>query len=166
MRRFVITLSAVAALVLLPAHAAWGESSDLTPGVSPEEQSVASSSSQEPFAVGGGSLAGRETSFAFSARLAKKGESASGHAVIRDPVDGDAQGHLCPAIEIDTLGTLRFWIEVDHGSGTLGLFPFLEITATDGVPDSLAVRGASACTFPGTFGFDAPVGRGTILIKP
>lgn len=166
MRRFVIQLSAVAVLVLMPAHAAWAESVDLTPGISPEEQSLALSSGPEPFAVGGGTLAGRETSFAFSARLAKEGKFASGYAVIRDAADGDAQGHLCPAISIETLGTLRFWIEVEHGSGTLGLFPFLEITATDGVPDSLVVRGASACTFPGTFGFDAPVDRGNIVIKP
>ena len=62
MRRFVITLGAIAVLVLLPAQAAWA--GDL-------------------FAVGNGTLAGRETSFSFSVHLSPSG--GSGHAVIVPP---------------------------------------------------------------------------------
>jgi hypothetical protein len=152
--------------------ATWAKSFGLTPNVSPEEQALFSSSGPSPFAVGNGTLAVRETSFDFSAHLDPKG--GSGYAVIKDPTDGDAQGHVCPGIVIESPGTVQFWIEVEKGDGTLGLFPFIKITATDSgerprtgaVPDSLVVQGASACTFPGTFGFGGPVDRGNIVVKP
>ena len=160
------------ALALVSAQVASAESFDLTPGVFPEEEFAALSSNGQRFAVGGGTLAVRGTNFAFSAHLDPNGPA--GYAVVKDPTDGEAQGHVCPAGMIFLPGSVaQFWIRVEKGTGTLGLFPFLQFTAADNggepptgvVADSLVVQGASACTFPGTFGFGAPVDQGNIIVN-
>jgi hypothetical protein len=174
MKKLAVLVSLAVVLALVPAQAASANLDvlDSSAGAFPEDEFAALSSGGHRFAAGGGSLAVRGTNFAFSAHLGPDGPS--GYAVVNDPTDGEAQGHVCPAGMIFLPGAVaQFWIQVEKGSGTLGLFPFLQVTAADNggkpptgaVPDSLVVQGASACTFPGTFGFGAPVDQGNIVVN-
>ena len=149
MRRLAALFAPAAALGLLPAQAASAETLKLTAGVFPTEQLTALSSSDDPFAVGGGTTGPVEgelegVHFAFSGHcksatgVCEPGSgTASGYAVVSDPVRGKAQGHVC-AMEV--VGPLPapfvgnfagIGVVVEKGSGFLGSFPYLVVEAVD-----------------------------------
>jgi hypothetical protein len=155
----------------------------LAVGMSPATASANS------FAVGGGTVGSgfppefdlSGSHFAFSAHCkSATGEcppgsgTASGHAVVRHPVLGKAQGHVCAFQALGSafgFSAASFAIVVEGGSGTLASFPFLSFVAADfgppsGPPDALGVRPAEECDLigaPSAFGF--PLVQGNIVVK-
>lgn len=146
------------------------------------------SASAEVFAVGGGTVAsdpGFELSgshFAFSAHCKAADCSpsgfatGSGYAVVRHPVFGKAQGHVCAfqALGGASFGfsAASFVIVVEGGSGPLASAPFLAFIAFDTGPPSGPVRdalgllpeeGCDPIGAPG--GFGAPLVQGNIVVK-
>ena len=127
------------ALVLLPAQAASADlvdlvpTGDLTAGVFPQDQFSTLSSSGDPFAVGGGTAS--TTKFAFSAHCKNASVvcpsgTASGYAVVKDPVFGDVQGNVICYRAFGT-GRAVFEIEEKKGSGFLGSGLFVTFAVTD-----------------------------------
>jgi hypothetical protein len=147
--------SLVAVFALLPAQAASADILNLSAGVFPDDQLAALSATGDPFAVGGGTVG--ITHFAFSAHCksatgvcpADSG-TASGYAVVSDPLKGEAQGHVCEYRAYPDQA--HFWVVVEKGSGTLGSFPVLAFIASDfggeppnGGPDELIISGGPFC---------------------
>jgi hypothetical protein len=138
--------------------------------------------SAEVFAAGGGtvgSVAGFDLSgshFAFSAHCKAAdcsppgAETVSGHAVVRHPVLGKAQGHVCAfqALGGEDFGfsAASFAIVVEGGSGPLASAPFLAFVAFDGSPDGLGIFPREECGLIGApSAFGAPLVRGNIVVK-
>ena len=133
MKKVLASLVLAAMVALLPAQAASADIIDLTAGVFPDDQLAALSSTGDPFAVGGGSA--DTLHFAFSAHC--KGAAglcpppdASGYAVVRDPVLGEAQGHVV-CYRQTASNQAVFYIETTRGSGFFGSRPLLGIYAAD-----------------------------------
>jgi hypothetical protein len=168
--------SLVSVLVLLPAQAASADILNLSPGVFPDDQLAALSSTGDPFAVGGGSAG--TLHFAFSAHCSAANcfglatTDISGYAMVSDPTLGEAQGHVCAYGHGSR--TAAFEIVVEKGSGFLGSLGSLVLTVQDfggeppngTVPDELSVFGGPACS--GVFPFlgGGPVVQGNIVVKP
>jgi hypothetical protein len=192
MRRLAALSALAAALALLPAQAASAQTLKLTAGVFPTEQLTALSSSGDPFAVGGGTTGPVEgelggVHFAFSGHcksatgVCETGSgTASGYAVVSDPVLGKAQGHVC-AMEV--VGGLSgpppfvgnfagLGVVVEKGSGFLGSFPYLVVEAVDSgegpgsLPDLFVARPFTSCVSAQKEPRFEPVARGNIVIKP
>jgi hypothetical protein len=188
MKGLAASLALAVALSLLPAQAASGDTVDLTAGVFPDDLLAAQSSTGDPFAVGGGTTA-TGTHFAFSAHCKDATElegcpadsgTASGYAVVSDPVLGKAQGHVC-AMEV--VGGLSgpppfvgnfagLGVVVEKGSGFLGSFPYLVVEAVDSgegpgsLPDLFVARPFTSCVSAQKEPRFEPVARGNIVIKP
>jgi hypothetical protein len=164
MRRLAVLLAAVAALVLVPAQGAPADILDLNAGVFPDDELATLSSSGDPFAVGGGTLA-TGTHFAFSAHLGP-----SGYAVVSDPALGTAQGHVCFYLP-QFSHVAAFAISVERGSGIYGSYPYFQFRAFDngeapsGTPDLLTLGGNVACSVGSETGAD-PVVQGNIVVRP
>ena len=186
MRRLAALFALAAALAFLPAQAASAQTLKLTAGVFPTEQLTALSSSDDPFAVGGGTTGPVEgevggVHFAFSGHcksatgVCEPGSgTASGYAVVSDPVRGKAQGHVC-AMEVVGPPPVPFagiGVVVDKGSGFLGSFPYLLVEAADfgegpgSLPDLFAARPFTACVTNQKDAPFEPVVQGNIVVKP
>ena len=190
MRRLAALFALAAALALLPAQAASAETLKLTAGVFPTEQLTALSSSGDPFAVGGGTTGPVEgelggVHFAFSGHcksatgVCEPGSgTASGYAVVSDPMRGKAQGHVCamevvgplPAPFVGNFASIG--VVVEKGSGFLGSFPYLVVEAVDSgegpgsLPDLFAARPFTACVTGQKDPLFEPVVQGNIVVKP
>jgi hypothetical protein len=171
-----ILASLVAVFALLPAQAASADVLNLSAGVFPDDQLAALSSTGDPFAVGGGTAG--ITQFAFSAHCKSAtgvcppdSGTASGYAVVSDPLKGEAQGHVC-AYRTGTPDQAQFWIVVEKGSGTLGSFPALDFLAGDfggeppnGSPDVLIISGVPFCPTSSSPLTGGAVVQGNIVVK-
>ena len=172
MKKVLASLVLVAMVALLPAQAASADTIDLTAGVFPDDQLAALSSTGDPFAVGGGSV--DTLHFAFSAHC--KGAAglcpppdASGYAVVRDPVLGEAQGHVV-CYRQTASNQAVFYIETTRGSGFFGSRPLLGIFAADFNPPFAADLffafpnfATGSCTFDS--GPGGPVTQGNIVVN-
>jgi hypothetical protein len=181
MRRLAALFALAAALALLPAQAASAETLKLTAGVFPTEQLTALSSSDDPFAVGGGTTAPGGVHFAFSGHcksatgVCEPGSgTASGYAVVSDPVRGEAQGHVC-AMEVVGPPPVPFagiGVVVEKGSGFLGSLPYLFVLAADfgkepgSLPDLFAAEPLPECVTSQKEPPLEPVVQGNIVVKP
>jgi hypothetical protein len=169
MKRLGVLIALAAAFALLPVHAASADILDLSAGVFPDDELAALSSSGDPFAVGGGTLA-TGTHFAFSAHLGPN--SPSGYALVSDPTFGEAQGHVCAYYPQPDPREAEFSIVVEKGSGTFGSFSSLVFHASDfggeppsGAPDELFV-GVSSCGSVDPPLTGGPVVQGNIVVRP
>jgi hypothetical protein len=147
----------------------------------------AGAASDNFFAAGGGTTSpfagqGNTTHFAFSAHCKAPsgvclpaGTAPSGHAVLRSPALGEAQGHVCAYQDFSIidppifLGIAAFWIKVEKGSGFFGSFPALQVVARDFSPDAdeVTVDGTFSCDFGGpNTPFGGPiVTKGNVVVK-
>jgi hypothetical protein len=181
MKKLLTSLALAAAFALLPAQAASADILDLSAGVFPDDELTALSSSGHHFAVGGGTTA-IGVHFAFSAHCKSAtgvcpagSGTASGYAVVRSPVQGEAQGHVC-AYQTLGPGAARLWIVVEKASGdafnSFAQFPNLNITAIDnggppsGTPDLLIPQTQDACAATSGFGGGGPVVQGNVVVRP
>jgi hypothetical protein len=156
----------------------------------PTEQLTALSSSDDPFAVGGGTTGPVEGAvggvhFALSAHcksatgVCEPGSgTASGYAVVSDPVRGKAQGHVCamevvgglPAPFVGNFAGIG--VVVEKGTGFLGSFPYLVVEAVDSgeahgsPPDVFAARPFTACVTNQKEPLFEPVAQGNIVVRP
>ena len=154
----------VAVLALLPVQAASADTPGLSAGVFPNDELTPLSSSGNSFAVGGGSTV-NGTQFAFSAHLNPKGPA--GYAVVKDPICGEAQGHVCGYAPVGARSAL-FSIVVEKGSGILGDLPNVTFMVTDnsgtGTPSFFMFMLAEGCQDIGD-GVNGVVTRGNIVVK-
>jgi len=125
----------------------------------------AGAASDTGFAVGGGATG--TLHFAFSAHLGPNGPS--GHAVVKDPILGEAQGPIVCYRETSPHQAV-FFIETKKGSGVLGSETFLGLFAADFTPFAVAdfffvspTFAIGSCVLDG--GPGGPITQGNIVVK-
>ena len=124
----------------------------------------AGAASNNDFAVGGG--AAGTMHFAFSAHLGPNGPS--GHAVVRDPALGEAQGPVICFEKVSTQAA-RFAIENKKGSGFFGSGQTLGVFVAEFGSGDVFVAGpvfgppSPGCMF--NSGLGGSVSKGNIVIK-
>jgi hypothetical protein len=150
--------------------------------------SPAASGAGNSFATGGGTATGvfelgegQTTHFAFSAHCKSadglcpaEAGTASGYAVVSDPLLGKAQGHVCAA-QVASFGGVPaagIGVVVEKGRGLLGSVPFLFLIVGDfgeppnGSPDLIGVEAAPQCITGHAGGSNTgPVVQGNIVVK-